>query len=215
MMYKYFTLFIAVAFSMISANAADKIHVFANSEFNTASPSKSIDVTVVESSLLGLNLLRADDILHCNIIKVITPKRGKRTASFAVCPVSYTSGGNTKIIKGKFYGKYASKILSKEEIKNIDAKKVGKKAALTVGNHFVMGVAPAFSMAEGMIKNEEGNRLESGIKQVYKDSPLSYVEKGEELVLEQGDSFYLIFKPSNSKYAKKSEGDVNSGNSTE
>ena len=50
-------------------------------------------------------------------------------------------------------------------------------------------------MAEGMIENEEGNRIQSGVKKVYKESPLSYVEKGQELKMESGDSFYLIFKP--------------------
>ena len=112
------------------------------------------------------------------------------------------------------YGKYAEKVLSAEEIKNIDAMKVGKKAAITVGNHFVKGVAPVASLAEGIVKNEEGNRLESGVKQVYKDSVFSYVEKGQHLDIKQGDEFYLVFKQAKSKSANdiSEEADENENN---
>ena len=188
--------------TLLSANAAtDNIHVTMVGEFDTANPAKTINVRVIESGVLGNYLLKTGDILHCNVIKVTDPKRGKRKASFVVCPTSFTSEGTTTVIKESFYGKYADKVLSKEELKNVDAMQVGKKAAVTVGNHFVKGIAPAVSLAEGMIKNEEGNRIESGVKKVYKDSPLSYVEKGEELELETGESFYLKFKPSESKNA--------------
>ena len=43
-------------------------------------------------------------ILHCNVLKVTGPKRGKRSASFMVTPISYTSEGNTIQIKGNYYG---------------------------------------------------------------------------------------------------------------
>lgn len=191
---------IASLLSLLSANAESyKIHVSELEEFNTAAPSKSINVRVLSDSALGKYNLQAGDIIHCNVVKVTDPKRGKRTASFTVCPQSYTSKDSTVVIEDNFYGKYADKILSKEELKNIDPKQVGKKAVITVGNHFVKGVAPAVSLAEGMIKNEEGNRLESGVKKVYKDSPLSYVEKGKELELLPGEQFYLIFKPADGK----------------
>ena len=174
--------------------ASDKVHVSILEEFNTANPASSIDVVVLEDTAIGSNMLKENDVLHCKITKVTDPKRGKRSASFSVYPVSYTSNGEVNKINGSFYGKYTSKIVS-EKIKNIDPKKVGTKAAKTVGNHFIKGVAPAISLAEGMIKNEDGNRIESGVKQVYKDSPLSFVEKGEELDLKEGTNFYLIFKP--------------------
>lgn len=184
---------------MGSVNAAsDKIHVSMVGEFDTANPAQKIDVRVLEGGILGSYLLKTGDILHCDVVKVTNPKRGKRSATFAVCPTSYTSDGSITVIKENYYGKYSEKIISKEELKNIDAMKVGKKVALSVGNHFVKGVAPAVSLAEGMIKNEEGNRLESGVKKVYKDSAFSYVEKGQELTLDSNDSFYLIFKPSKS-----------------
>ena len=192
--------FLTMILSFSIANAAsDKIHVAAVEEFDTIKPLQQIDVRVIEPSALGSYLLKSGDIIHCNVIKVTDPKRGKRSASFAVCPTSYTTEGNTVAIEENYYGKYASKIISKEELKNVDKAKIGKKAVLTAGNFVVKGFSSAVSMTQGMIKNEEGNRLESGVKQVYKDSPLVYVEKGEELEIKPGDSFYLIFKPSKSK----------------
>ena len=200
---------IALLLSVTVSNAAsDKIHVTMVGEFDTAHPAQKIDVKVIEDGTLGKYTLKEGDILHCNVTKVTDPKRGKRAASFAVCPTSYTSDGEVTKITETFYGKYAEKVVSKEELKNIDAAKVGKKAAVSVGNHFVKGVAPAISLAEGMIKNKDGNRIESGVKQVYKDSPLSYVEKGQELELNSDKKFYLIFKPSKSESSSNIDEEV-------
>lgn len=200
---------IAMVMTLSVANAAsDKIHVKAVENFNTENPLQSIDVCVIEDSMLGMHILKSGDILHCNVIKVTDPKRGKRSASFAVCPTSYTSENNVIEIEESYYGKYAAKVMSKEELKNIDKLKVGKKAVLTVGNHFVKGLTTGVTLAEGMIENKEGNRIESGVKKVYKNSALSYVEKGQELQINSGDQFYLIFKPSKSKNASDIQQEV-------
>ena len=193
---------ISLILTMAVANAAtDTIHVSIMDEFDTAHPAKKIDVRVIENGTLGTHNLKTGDILHCNIVKVTDPKRGKRSATFAVCPTSYTSDGETIKIDENYYGKYADKVISKEELKNVDKVKVGKKAVLTVGNHFVKGLTAGVTLAEGMIENEEGNRIESGVKKVYKESPLSYVEKGGELKIESGGQFYLKFKETTSKDA--------------
>ena len=198
----------AVLFATGVAGATDKVHVSAISEFSTTNPAKTINVRVIEDGALGSYNLKTDDVLHCNVIKVTDPKRGKRSATFAVCPTSFTSGDETTEISQSFYGKYADKIISKEELKKVDKLQVGKKAVLTVGNHFVKGLTTGVTLAEGMIENEDGNRIESGVKKVYKSSPLSYVEKGQELQIEPGESFYLIFKPSNSSNIKDLEKEI-------
>ena len=46
---------------------------------------------------------------------------------------------------------------------------------------FFTGVSYGISFVDGLVTNPEGNRLKSGAKQVYKDSFLSYVEKGEDI----------------------------------
>jgi len=199
-MKKILYLILILYLSVTAAYAeSNKVHVAAISEFSTANPPSTIDVDVLESCLLGSYYLKEGDIIHCNVIKVTKPKRGKRAASFVVYPNSYTSDEKIISINENYYGKYSKKIISKEELKKIDKAKVGKKAVLTAGNFFMKGFSSAVSMAEGMIENNEGNRIESGVKKVYKDSPLSYVEKGQELNIEPGETFYLIFKPSNGK----------------
>ena len=191
---------LSLILTMSAVNAAsDTIHVSLMGDFDTAHPAKKIDVRVIENGTLGTHNLKTGDVIHCNVVKVTDPQRGKRSATFAVCPTSYTSGGEEIKIEENYYGKYADKVLSKEELKKVDKVKVGKKAVLTVGNHFVKGLTAGVTMAEGMIENEEGNRIESGVKKVYKESPLSYVEKGKELEIESGGQFYLKFKPAKSK----------------
>lgn len=189
-----------IALSGVRAETS-KVHVTMVGEFDTANPSQKLDVRVIEGSILGSHVLKTGDIIHCNVVKVTDPKRGKRSATFAVCPTSITSNDETIPINENYYGKYAARIISTEELKNVDKVEVGKKAVLTVGNHFVKGLKTGVTLAEGMIENEDGNRIKSGVKKVYKDSPLSYIEKGQELDLESGDTFYLIFKPSQSKNA--------------
>lgn len=199
---KLLLLILSLFITLLGAYAeTDKVHVTTVSKFDTANPSQKLDVRVIEDGLLGSHILRTGDVIHCNVVKVTDPKRGKRSATFAVCPTSYTSDGETIVINENYYGKYAARIISKEELKKVDKVEAGKKAVLTVGNHFVKGLKTGVTLAEGMIENEDGNRIKSGVKKVYKDSPLSYVEKGQELDLESGDSFYLIFKPSKSKNA--------------
>ena len=194
---KILAFFILLVASATMVNAASyNVRVVAMDKFSTNAPSKVIAVKVLEAAQVGNYSLRPNDTLYCDVVKVTDPKRGKRAATFSVHPDYYLTGDETVKITEPFNGKYASKIISKDELKNVDPLQVGKKAAVTVGNHFVKGLAPAVTLAEGMIENEEGNRIESGVKNVYKNSPLSYVEKGQELVIEPGDSFYLIFKPS-------------------
>ena len=191
---RIFNILIALTISTTIVHASDNVRVTSLEEFSTSSPAAAIDLKVLESSNIGEYILNDGDVIHCNVTKVNKPKRGKISAGFNVIPVYYIQDGKQINIESSYTGKYAAKILSKEEIKNVDAVQVGKKAALTVGNHFIKGVAPVAALAEGMIKNEDGNRIESGVKQVYKDSPLSYVEKGKDIYIHPGDSFYIKFK---------------------
>ena len=60
------------------------------------------------------------------------------------------------------------------------------------------GLSTGVAAIEGAVKNEEGNRIKSTAVSVYEASPLSYIEKGEELDIKSGESFFLKF-PSNKK----------------
>ena len=184
-----------------SVFAAVQVKVSALDEFHTEHPADSIRVKVREDIVLGDYDLKQNDILKCSVYKVDNPKRGKRNAVFYVRPISVSSSDEVRSIDEEYYGKYSKTVLSKEELKNIKPGKVIKKTALTVGSHFVKGLATGVAFAEGVIKNDEENRLKSGVVEAYKESPLSYIGKGEELDIRTGDNFYLVFNISEDEHA--------------
>ena len=174
--------------------AATQLHVAAMEEFQTEKPSKRLSVRVLDESELGKYTIGTNSTLHCEVLRVIDPKRGKRNATFYVKPLSFTNNDETVQIEQEMYGKYSKFVLSKEELKKIPPFKVMKKAALTVGNYFVKGLSVAYSFAEGVVKNKNDNRLKSGVVNAYEESPLSYIGEGAQLDIKVGDDFYLVFK---------------------
>ena len=156
---------------------AKTVAVEAMSGFTTENPPREMSVKLLEDIVLDDNTtLAADYILDGKIVDVTDPKRLKRNATFTFVPVSYKDkNGKVSQIKAYCPAKYTTKI-NKGEL----AKSVG----LGVGSFFV----------KGAIKNEQDNRFKSSVTNVYNDSPLSYVEKGEELVIEKEQVFFLNFK---------------------
>ena len=191
---KIFLTFLCLFIQISSCFAANQVKVAAMSEFKTDKPAKSIDVRVLEASPLGHYYLEPASILHCQVLKIVDPKRGKRSAVFFVKPEYYIYNYQTTQIEEEMYGKYSKFVLSKEELKKIPPFTVMKNAALLVGNYFVKGLSIAYSFGEGFIKNEQDNRFKSGVTNAYEESPLSLVQEGEQLDIKIGDDFYLIFK---------------------
>lgn len=143
--------------------------------------------------MAGIFMIKGD-IINCSTLKVTDPKRAKRNAKIFFSLDSYVDSKGIHNFKRNLTGKYAKTVISKDNIKDIDAKKAAKSTAGMVGNHFIPGVSYGISFVDGVVENQEGNRLKSGAKQVYKDSFLSYVEYGEEIEIKEGDEFYLIVK---------------------
>lgn len=194
MIKKILLLLLCLILKMSTANAAVQMKVIAINEFRTDKPSDSLDVKVIEDASLGKYTIGRNSVLHCKVMKVIDPKRGKRNASFYVQPVYYIENDKTINIEEEIYGKYSKFVLSKEELKNFPTFKFMKTAALTVGNYFIKGISIAYSFGEGVVKNEQDNRLKSGVVNAYEESPLSYIGEGEQLDIKVGDDFYLVFK---------------------
>lgn len=181
-------------FQISSVYAAVQVKVAAINEFRTDKPSDSLDVKILEGTELGKYSMQTGSVLHCKVMKIIDPKRGKRNATFYVQPMYYIEGDKTVKIEEDVYGKYSKHVLSKEELKKIPPFKVMKSAALAVGNYFIKGISIAYSFGEGIVKNEQDNRLKSGVVNAYEESPLSYIGEGEQLDIKVGDDFYLVFK---------------------
>lgn len=196
-MKKILTILVFMLMSL-SCSAATHLKVISLENFSTNSPSKTIDVKLLDAATLGKYEIKEHSILHCNVVEIVDPKRGKRNATFFVQPAYYTKSGETIKIEEEYYGKYSKTVLSKEELKKIPPSRVVKKAALTVGNYFVKGLSIGVSFVEGIVKNKEDNRIKSGFVNAYEESPLAYVEEGEQLEIKVGDEFYLVFKIENS-----------------
>ena len=166
---------------------AKPIAVEALSDFTTENPPKEMSIKLLEDIAVDDTLtIKAETIVDGNVVDVTDPKRLKRNASFTFVPTSYKDErGQVVVIKNYYPAKYTTKV---------NKGQLAKSAALGVGNFFVKGFSIGYSAVEGAIKNEKDNRFKSSVTEVYQDSPLSYVEKGEELVIEKGQLFFLNFR---------------------
>ena len=192
---KKILLILALMFFQITAcHAAVQMKVVALEEFKTDAPSETIKVKVLQDTVLGSYDIGVNSVLECQVLRIVDPKRLKRNASFYVKPLSYTVDGTVCEIEEEYYGKYSAFVLSKEEIKEIPAGKVIKKAAMTVGDYFVKGLSTCVAFVQGFAKNEKDNRLKSGVVNAYEESPLSDISEGQQLDIKVGDDFYLVFK---------------------
>ncbi len=199
-MKKILLLSVILLISIMPVNA-ETLQVQALSEFNTENPPASIEVKAVSDMDLDEELLIMDGyILKGNLVDVVSPKRLKRDATFSIVLTEYTDNNGQKHIippDGKqFKGKFTT---------GIDYKHAAKSAALSVGNFFVKGLSLGYAAVEGAVKNEDGNRIKSSAHSVYESTPLSYVEKGEDILIAKDQVFCLKFKVKNPKKDENSE----------
>lgn len=167
---------------------AEVMAVEAVTEISTEKPEAMIQVKVIRDCSLGGTELKIGYILDGKILNVTDPKRLKQNASFTFYPMTYTKPDGSKSRFTKVYvGTYSPKF-------EIDAGKLAKSAALTVGNHFVKGMSTGFYAVVGAVENDKGNRLKSAAHNVYENSVLSYTEKGEQLDIKPATQFGLKFE---------------------
>ncbi len=189
----YFALFLSILFITSPAYAAKSVKVSALSEFNSLRPVKTMQVITLERAEFKNGLVFENGtVLTGNIIDVKQPKRAKRNASFKFQPTQYTYNGRTeKIEDPEFIAKYA-------EYKELNKAQLATSAATTAGGmifHIPL-LSEGVSFIKGLWKNPENNRLKSGALQVYKDSPLSYIEEGKDVYITKDTMFVLKFKSS-------------------
>jgi len=166
---------------------AKTVSVQAMDDFSTENPVGTMKIKMLETLELDENTtFDKDYIVEGKIIDVTDPKRLKRNASFTFVPLNYKdTSGKIVDIKGYYPAKYTTKI---------DKGELAKSAALGVGNMFVKGLSVGYNAVEGAVKNEQGNRFKSSVTEVYEGSPLSYVQKGEQIEIKKEQNFYLNFK---------------------
>ncbi|MBS5860725.1 hypothetical protein KID03_04765 [bacterium] len=185
---KKFILSLILLFMCQASVLAATIKVQSQSDFTTENPSETLTVKAVTDLILddGFLIINEGYILKGDIVDVSSPKRLKRDASFAFILKEYTdNNGETHKVDSLVKGKFTTKF---------DYKSAAKSAALGVGSYFVKGLSSAYAAVEGAIKNEEGNRFKSGAISLYESTPISYVEKGEDIVIKKDQVFILNFK---------------------
>lgn len=190
--------FLILLSGMFQQTYAKTVGVESLSEFSTANPPKSISVKLVESlELTNGVMLNAGDEIQGELVDVKSPKRLKRDAGFSFKPKSYID------TEGKMYNIENDIIASYTE--PVDKGNLAKNAALGVGSFFVKGLSLGYAAVEGAVKNDEDNRLKSSAVSVYESSPLSYVNKGEDIKIEKSQIFYLKFpEPKTKNQSEKS-----------
>lgn len=184
-------LLILSALLIINPVMAKNVKVEALSGFSTANPSQNWKLKIKESFVMEDGTkVRANTIIEGKVVEVAGPKSLKRNATFKFVPVKYYDPieETTKTVKRDFEGKYSS-------MSEINTKYVVKKGAVTAGNMLIGSfVAPAVGLVEGAVKNEKGNRAKSAVVSAYESTPLSYVSKGKDIEIKQGQTFIMSFK---------------------
>lgn len=188
-MKKWLCVISILSLTMTAAFAADILQVESLTKFSTAEYPSEVQFRALNDIELSSNVkIKEGYTLTGKLVDVVSPKRLKRDAKFSFMPMYYVdNNGNTTMIKEPLEGRYSKDI-------EINKGELAKSAALGVGNYFVQGLSMGYYAVEGAVKNESDNRFKSSAKSVYEHSPLSYVEKGQDIEINVHDVFGLKFK---------------------
>lgn len=179
----------------ISVQASESAIGVALNDFSTANPAKHFEVELSEAvEIPDSQSFPEGTVLYGVVTKVSDGQRGKRQGYFEFHPTIY------KTSKGEFNIKNRNLIVKITHYQPLDKKEAVKKVA-TTGVTTVAGKVlkvPVLSQGVSFVKgavnaDEDENMLVGGVKQVYEDSPLSYVEKGESLEIHSGENVKLHF----------------------
>lgn len=188
-MKKIILLVICFIFFLGTTAQAKSIRVISLEDFSTASPSDIYKVQVLErEELKDGTIVEAGTIITGEVVKVKNASRGKRNGYFEFIPISYTYDKVThKIENPRYYAKVVG-------YAPMDKKEIVESAARGAVGFFFKGASQGISFVQGVAQAEDGSRIKSGLVQMYKDSPLTYIEEGKELQVKPGDLIVLILK---------------------
>lgn len=172
-------------------DTSNKVVVQSLSDFSFENKSQEVHLRVMKGNAFENGItLEKDSILTAKVTKVIDPKRGKRNGYLIVEPICYTIPpmGDVKNVEENAW---VAKVLG---YKPFDVKKVAAGAGFAVAGHFIKGIGQFYYFGKGIMHPENGeSRLVSGVKNVYENSPLAYIEEGEEAKVQTGDLLLLKF----------------------
>lgn len=186
---KRFIFFTVIFLCLSNSVQAKTIKVESLENFSTENPSSTYSVKVVDrEEFKNGKVLEAGTIISGHVVRVQGPQRGKRNGYFEFIPASATYNGVTRTAQNPIV------IARVVGYSPIDPKDLAIKAVKSAAGLTVKGASQGLSFVEGVAKAEEGSRLKSGLVNVYKDSPLSFLEPGSELEVKKGDILLLKIK---------------------
>lgn len=189
-MKKFLLVFVLISFLMPQSVQAKTIKVISLQNFSTAFPLEFYNVETLEEINLGNGIiLQPGTIVAGKVIKIDKPKRGKINARFEFVPALISYKGAVQKIENP---NYTAEIIG---YRKIDPEQAAIYVAKKATNFIFLGASLGVSFVQGaMDEAREGERVKSGLIQVYKDTPLSFVEVGSDLNIETGDALKLKLK---------------------
>lgn len=184
----FYTLMVLFLTSTVTF-AADSVKVISMDNYSTETPAATYSAQIQEELVFpNGEKLQVGTIIKGNVCNIKNASRGKRNAYFEFYPHEYIYEGN--IIKTIESPIYKARVLKHAPL---DKKGLATSAGKGAAGILVKGASQGISFIQGMLQAENGNRFSSGAKKVYKDSPFSYIEKGEEMVITEGEEMVLKF----------------------
>lgn len=161
------------------------------SNFSSMNPVYNLKAVVVnEHKFKSGFVLEKGTIIAFKVEKITEPRRGKRNVYIVAHPTIFyiPSKKQTR----KFQNIH---LMSRvKQHKKLNKKQAAQKGAVSVTGVIIPGFSQLFYFCKGFINPEDKNsRLASGGISVYENSPLSYIEKGDELYIKQGDYLKVKF----------------------
>ena len=181
-MKKILLLLALIIFFVAPANAKATL-VEAMTPYNSDIPTDIIVFKVAHSNTIeNYGILYSGDIIEGIVIRAKDNSRLKQNATFSLKITRITQQNGNIQEPQNLYAKYTTEL---------DKVETSKTAALTVGNFFVKGLSCGYRTVEGAVKNPEGNRFKSAGVALYNSTPLAYINKGKDILINVGDNFLL------------------------
>lgn len=180
---------VLILICLTSCVMAKTIKVMALDSFSTQNPSSEFRVkTLNTEEIYGEFFMPMESVISGSVIEVHKPKRGKLDGFFEFQLNSYNSNGEIMDVSS---AKIEAVVVDYEPI---DPKALSLYVARKATNIAFKGASLGIAFVEGAAKAESGKRIKSGFIGAYKDSPLSYLEYGDELNVQPGDILVLKLK---------------------
>ncbi|MGM9994766.1 MAG: hypothetical protein ACI37R_08585 [Candidatus Avigastranaerophilus sp.] len=151
-------------------------------------------LTIGQYEIAENKYIEENAIVKVIIKKYVKPKRGKRNGYAKIELVEYSiPSKDNEIINISNKNITGTLKLSSP----LDKKEIIKNASVAVTGHFleIPGFSQAIAISKGLINpNPEQNRLQSAGTNLYESTPFTYVEKGNDLEIEENAIVVLKIK---------------------